>query len=97
MNSHGESSPDFTMAPTASMMCVCGEMGYAQTTSGRQCATVSATARDPSICRNIGELLLGVDGQSVGRFRGCGIALSDHSGKPLAHGSRDRRERDLAG
>jgi hypothetical protein len=27
MNSHGESWPDFTIAPRASMMCVWGEIG----------------------------------------------------------------------
>jgi hypothetical protein len=29
-------------------MCVCGEIGYAQMTSGRHSATASATAREPS-------------------------------------------------
>ena len=27
MNSHGDSSPDFTISPSASMMWVCGEIG----------------------------------------------------------------------
>src|SRR5579863_3484966 len=52
MNSQGARSPVFTSSPMASMMWVCGEIGYAQTTSGRHSATVSATAREPSICRN---------------------------------------------
>jgi hypothetical protein len=44
------SSPFFTIAPSASTMWVCGVMGYAQITCGRHIATVSATAREPSIC-----------------------------------------------
>ena len=38
-------------------MCVCGVMGYAQITSGRQSATVSAMAREPSICFSTALLL----------------------------------------
>src|SRR5918994_4809625 len=50
MNSHGASAPVFTSCESASTMCVCGEIGYAGITSGRHSATVSATAREPSIC-----------------------------------------------
>jgi hypothetical protein len=46
--SHGDSSPRRTSTDRASTMWVCGEMGYAGTTCGRQRATVSATAREPS-------------------------------------------------
>ena len=37
-------------------MCVCGEIGYAEITSGRHSATASATAREPSICLSTGRL-----------------------------------------
>src|ERR671933_1771137 len=56
MYSHGASSPPFTSADSASTMCVCGEIGYAAMTSGRQRATASATAREPSICLSMGRL-----------------------------------------
>ncbi len=48
MNSQFSSAPDFTSIPMPSMMWVCGEIGYAHTTSGRHRATASATAREPS-------------------------------------------------
>src|SRR5262245_2727988 len=54
MNSHGARAPDFTISPSASTMWVCGEIGYAQITSGRQRPTASATAREPSVCLRIG-------------------------------------------
>jgi hypothetical protein len=53
MYSHGASWPDFTNSLSASTMWVCGEIGYAQMTSGRHSATVSATAREPSICLSL--------------------------------------------
>src|SRR5664280_2395466 len=77
MNSHGERVPAFTIAPIASMMCVWGEMGYAQTTSGRQRATVSATAREPSICRSTDQLLFCKCDESIGSGGGGGVALTD--------------------
>ena len=49
MNSHGARRPDFTSRLSASTMWVCGEIGYAQITSGRQRATMTATSADPSI------------------------------------------------
>src|SRR5689334_8785921 len=55
-NSHGASSPVLTSCESPSTMCVCGEMGYAAITSGRQSATVSATAREPSICLRMSRL-----------------------------------------
>src|SRR5487761_1964286 len=70
MNSHGARSPLFTSSPIASMMCVCGEMGYAQTTSGLQCATASATALEPSICRSMMQLLFLGAYEVVGVSRG---------------------------
>src|SRR5690349_621023 len=54
MNSHGASCPVLTSAESPSTMCVCGEIGYAPITSGRQRATVSATAREPSIWLGMG-------------------------------------------
>src|SRR6185436_4650871 len=54
MNSHRVRAPDFTISPSASTIWVCGEIGYAQMTSGRQRPTASATAREPSVCLSIG-------------------------------------------
>ena len=51
-NSHRPARPSATRSESASTMWVCGEIGYAATTSGRHRATVSATAREPSICRS---------------------------------------------
>src|SRR5450759_1949892 len=65
-NSHGERVPAFTIVPIAAMMCVWRELGYAQTTSGRQRATVSATAREPSICRSTDQLLFCKRDESIG-------------------------------
>src|SRR6266496_4909749 len=56
MNSQGTRSPRFTVADRLSTMCVCGEIGYAQITSGRHIATAAATACEPSICLSTGEL-----------------------------------------
>jgi hypothetical protein len=85
------------MAPIASMMCVWGEMGYAQTTSGLQRATVSATALDPSICRSTFELLFGLDDQLVGR-RGRGdVSFCGGAREPLSYGERYGLEGDLRG
>src|SRR5438093_12156529 len=50
MNSQPWRSPDLTISPKPSTICVCGVMGYAQMTCGRQSAMASATAREPSIC-----------------------------------------------
>src|SRR5271157_1198261 len=55
-NSHGVSSPLLTSCERFSTMCVWGEIGYAQMTSGRQSATASATAREPSTCRSTRQL-----------------------------------------
>src|SRR3546814_643294 len=57
MNSHGASAPLLTRSPSPSTICVCGEIGYAQITSGRHSATASATAREPSVCLSMGRLL----------------------------------------
>ena len=48
-------------------MWVCGEIGYAATTSGRHRATVSATAREPSICLRMAHSL----GPAVDQARAC--------------------------
>src|SRR5271157_2938327 len=55
-NSQGASSPLFTSWERFSTMCVWGEIGYAQMTSGRHSATASATAREPSTCRSTRQL-----------------------------------------
>ena len=43
------SRPSATMDASPSTMWVCGVIGYAEMTCGRQSRTVSATAMDPSI------------------------------------------------
>src|ERR1035441_1556966 len=97
MNSHGERVPAFTIAPIASMMCVWGEMGYAQTTSGRQRATVSATAREPSICRSTDQLLFCKCDESIGSGGGGGVALTDYAREAFADRRIDGVECDLTG
>src|ERR671933_1404526 len=77
MYSHGASSPPFTSADSASTMCVCGEIGYAAITSGRQSATASATARDPSICLSTNGLRPVARQAVVGRPSRGHVARSD--------------------
>src|SRR4051795_5942105 len=96
MNSHGVSVPSLTSSPSPSTMWVCGEIGYAQMTSGRHSATASATAREPSSCLSMGGLS---DLLSYARERGGGggrVALADAAGEALADGGDDRVEPDLA-
>src|SRR5688572_2510856 len=93
MNSHGASSPVFTSCESASTMCVCGEMGYAAITSGRQQAIVSATAREPSSC-------LGIDGlqdECVGGRGGGDVRLRQRRREPVADRGGDGVERDELG
>src|SRR4051812_36900423 len=81
MKSHGATRPGLTSADRPSTMCVWGEIGYAPITSGRQRATVSATAREPSIW-------LGMrDHGLVGRSRGSEVADGDRAREAIA----DRR------
>src|SRR5690348_15281925 len=54
-------------------MWVCGEIGYAATTSGRQWVTVSATAREPSSCLSMS----GLGGGDVALCGGAAEALAD--------------------
>src|SRR5665811_1542369 len=95
--SQGLSSPVRTMSDSASTMCVCGEIGYAGITSGRQSATARATAWDPSICLSIGEtppLLYDV----LEGIRSChGIGIADRTREPLPDGTDHRGERDDPG
>jgi len=65
MNSHGVRRPDFTSRLSASTMWVCGEIGYAQITSGLQRATVAATPADPSIWTVCAPSLLGRAGAGL--------------------------------
>jgi len=74
-----------------------GEMGYAQTTSGLQRATVSATALDPSICCSTFELLFGPDDQLVGRRGGHDVSFCGGAREALADGERYGLEGDLRG
>ncbi len=87
MNSQGESAPDFTIAPIDSMMWVCGEIGYAQTTSGLHAATASATAREPSIWRNTIQPVPCRHESIRGRGGGRIVLVTDHARVALA----DRR------
>src|SRR5678810_372609 len=97
MNSHGDRRPLFTSSPSPSTMCVCGEIGYAQTTSGRQSATASATACEPSACWSIGDLGECV-ADGVERFGRCGdVAVGDLAAELVADRVRDGVERDDAG
>src|SRR5205809_671685 len=74
-NSQEPSPPVFTICERPSTMCVCGEIGYAQMTSGRHAATVSATARDPSICLGTSRLQ-GSGDELVRRLGGRDVAGS---------------------
>src|SRR6516225_10384655 len=97
MNSHGASRPLFTSSPSPSTMCVCGEIGYAQTTSGRQSATASATACEPSACWSIGDLFEGVADGVEGVGGGGDVAIGDLAAELVADRVRDRVEGDDAG
>src|SRR5215470_8694498 len=84
MNSQFASSPDLTISPRPSTMCVCGVIGYAQMTCGRHNATASATECEPSVCLSIGGLLRGrrdrvrfVGGRDVLRGDGGGKLFVD--------------------
>src|SRR4051812_43746963 len=89
--SHPVRVPACTSRASPSTMCVWGEIGYAATTSGRQRATVSATATEPSSCRSTGRL------QGVGGARGGDVALRVRAGEPLADRALQRRERKDSG
>src|SRR6185369_3404501 len=97
MNSHGASAPLFTSSPSPSTMCVCGEIGYAQMTSGRQSATASATACEPSVCLSIGDLDERVADGLVGLGGGGDVAVGDLAGELVADRVRDGVERDDPG
>src|SRR3954451_780539 len=90
MYSHGASAPVFTSEDSPSTMCVCGEIGYAPITSGRHRATVSATAREPSICLSTCQLL----DSREGRLRGGDVALPDRAVEALAERGRHGIQRD---
>src|SRR5271165_7141125 len=92
-NSHGVSSPIFTSWERFSTMCVWGEIGYAQMTSGRQSATASATAREPSTWRT-GQLPHLVLDPGVGSPCGGYVALGGGAREALADRAGDRVERD---
>src|SRR5689334_23873404 len=83
--SHGASAPVFTSDDRPSTMCVCGEIGYAPITSGRHIATVSATAREPSICLSICGL------------RCCDVAFGDCAVEALADRGGQGSKRNRAG
>src|SRR4051812_26854987 len=91
MNSHGVSAPVFTSALSPSTMCVCGEIGYAPITSGRHKATVSATAREPSIWLGMRVHL------RKGRTGGVDVAGRDRGREAFLDRLRQRIEADDAG
>ena len=84
--SQGASSPVRTRSESASTMCVWGEIGYAEITSGRQSATAFATASEPSSWLRIDgdPLRRGVD-QVVG-----GQRLRRRCPRPLVRRKRSR-------
>src|SRR5215207_7659580 len=100
-NSQVPSSPAFTICESPSTMWVWGEIGYAQMTSGLHAATVSATAREPSICLCMGvlpERVLDEPVRGTGRRRIAGgrcarEALADRGDDGFeAHDGGQRRE-----
>src|SRR4030095_11591257 len=96
MNSHPASSPDFTISPRPSTMCVCGVIGYAQITCGRHSATASATACEPSVCLSIDCLLrLAHDVECFGGRRD--VFFRDGRGEFLANRREHGWELDHAG
>src|SRR5579859_2905255 len=94
MNSQSASSPDFTSSPRPSTMWVCGVIGYAQITSGRQSATALATAWEPSICSSMG-FLRGAK-ELEGAARGDRVPLADAAREFRADRGAHRVDGDLA-
>src|SRR4051794_12759153 len=82
-------SPDFTIAESFSTMWVCGEIGYAQITSGRLAAIAAATACEPSICRSTD----GLHDVLVGGSRGGDVAVGQPGVELLADGRLDGVDR----
>src|SRR5438034_11325032 len=81
------SSPVRTRSDSDSTMWVCGEIGYAEITSGRHSCTACATACEPSICLSIGQPpgLLGppLGDVLVGRLGGLHVALAHVAREPV--------------
>src|SRR5512143_1883783 len=84
MYSQGVSLPECTIRPSASTMCVCGEIGYAQITSGRHKPTASATAAEPSVCLSMDGLLLLAHDEVECRGGCSDVRLGDFRGELLA-------------
>src|ERR1044072_2026000 len=88
------------MSESASTMWVCGEIGYALTTSGRQRATARATACEPSSCSRTDDAPF-TDGGG-GRERGGAVRGAPPPPPPPPRDApadrvRDRLARDGAG
>ena len=92
--SHGASSPMRTRS-SASTMCVCGEIGYAEITSGRQSATALATGERAFDLATDDLRCLELRG-GVRRLRGNDVARRDLRFEARSDGGRDRRDRDDA-
>src|SRR5512138_3531960 len=93
MNWQRPTAPAATSSPRPSTMWVCGEIGYAQITSGRHSATASATAREPSICFSMPFFHHVV----VRGGRRGDVARGHFAGELLLDRGADRSERDLPG
>src|SRR6185437_5329899 len=78
-------TPSSTRSESASTMWVCGEIGYAATTSGPHRATVSAMAREPSTCLRTTHPLWSYPDQVEAVGRELGVQVSGLAGEPLAH------------
>src|SRR6516225_2517468 len=90
INSHCLSAPERTISPSASTIWVCGVIGYAQMTSGRQRATASATAREPSICLSINRLAFPASPHAlVSLLRRSGVGVTDLGGELFTNRGED--------
>src|SRR4249919_1440347 len=88
--SHPPASPSSTRSDRASTMWVCGEIGYAATTSGRHRATVSAMALEPSTCCRMAHSFraLGAEAEAVGGEQG--VEVAGRPREPLEHRHLER-------
>src|SRR6185369_5193800 len=83
--------------PSPSTMWVCGEIGYAQITSGRQRATASATAAEPSTCLSMLVLPMPCFDEIVSGGGGGDIRVGDARAETFPDCRADRVERNPSG
>src|SRR5688572_7019011 len=91
-NSQGCRSPLSTSRDRPSTMCVCGEIGYAQMSSGRQRATVSATSTEPPSCLSTDRHL--PPDLVVGPSCGGDVAIARLAAEPVGDRARERLDAD---